>query len=291
MIQIQNIESVFWSFTPYYKLSLSFTVMAAALKIVDVVPKFSGDDAADLEQWLDRFQTSVKVATQESDAAKLSQLCASVIPLVLTGSAYSTWKRVTAQDDLQEIKAALRSAYGLTIIDADRELKGLRLLPGGNVDALAVRAQELLQIISRGKDVPEQFVSLAVLNAIPMRIADEVRLRHGKELELTAVVDCAKSLWRNYEAETPLTMALAATTGNRDVRSPPYASAQPQATAVRCYGCRRTGHIRRDCPVQCFNCGERGHFRRDCPKATMATSSGNASAGAATPGQATPAVL
>lgn len=166
-----------------------------------------------------------------------------MIPLVLTGPAYSTWKRVAAQDDFEQIKDALRSAYGMSMIDADRELKALRLLPGGKVDAVAVRAEELLRIISMGKDVPEQFISLAVLNAIPMRIADEVRMRHGKKLELAAVVECVKALWTNFEAETHGTMALVATTDGRKVGSPPHAAAQPHAvTFIRCYGCRRTGH-------------------------------------------------
>lgn len=52
--------------------------------------------------------------------------------------------------------------------------------------------EELLRIISKGKDMPEQFVFLTVLNAIPLPLADEVRMRHGKELEVAAVVDCAQ---------------------------------------------------------------------------------------------------
>ena len=268
--------------------------MASALKVVDVVKKFSGDSDEDVEQWLDRFQTSVQVATQQSDKAELEKACAQVIPLVLTGSAYKTWKRVSNKDKLDDIVSALRAAYGLSIADADRELQSLRLIPGGKVDTLAVRAEELLKIISGGKDVPEQFVSLAVLRAVPARIADEVHLRHGKTMGLDDVMDSIKSLWRNHGRESPVPVALAAshvgTSGRRSQESPgPQQQWEKKTAPPRCFGCRRLGHIRRDCTLHCFNCGDRGHFRRDCPKDGPTALSGNGPAGAATPGQATPA--
>ena len=43
------------------------------------------------------YQTFVQVATQQSDKDELAKACAQVIPLVLTGSAYKTRKRVSMQ--------------------------------------------------------------------------------------------------------------------------------------------------------------------------------------------------
>ena len=53
---------------------------------------------------------------------------------------------------------------------------------------------------------------------------------------------------------------------------------------IQCFGCRETGHARRDCPKvksgKCFKCGQTGHYARDCGK-NLGKSSENVSSSTA----------
>ena len=53
---------------------------------------------------------------------------------------------------------------------------------------------------------------------------------------------------------------------------------------IQCFGCRETGHTRRDCPKvksgKCFKCGQMGHYSRDCGK-NLGKSSENVSSSTA----------
>ena len=146
---------------------------------MDVVRKFSGASGEDLEQWLDRFEVAVDL-TGESTQEEKEKTAGRLIPLFLDGAAYSTWKQIpTGRNDLDTVKTALRRVLGKSLATAWRELKELRLLPGQSVDVLAEEAKRLLGIIVGNDSPPQQVVSLALIDALPRTIADQVR--HGQE--------------------------------------------------------------------------------------------------------------
>lgn len=268
--------------------------MASAFKVVDVIKKFTGDSEEDLEQWLDRLTVAVEITTQESDKAKIHQTSAKIMPLVLTGSAYATWQQVKDKSDFDQITNDLRRVFGKSLTTAWRELKALRLLPGDSIDVLASEAKTLLRIISKGKDVPDEIIALTIVDALPQRIADEVRMRHGENMELSPVIQSAKSLWANYSEgphNRPTETALAApgkfidsTRRNRGGEKNGELNTVSRR-ASRCQGCHRIGHVRSECQTRCYKCQELGHIQSECPQQQQ-HSSGNDNARVVVPARA-----
>ena len=250
---------------------------------MDVVRKFSGASGEDLEQWLDRFEVAVDL-TGESTQEEKEKTAGRLIPLFLDGAAYSTWKQIpTGRNDLDTVKTALRRVFGKSLATAWRELKELRLLPGQSVDVLAEEAKRLLGIIVGNDSPPQQVVSLALIDALPRTIADQVRMHHGATMELESVVDCAKSLLVGAEQANLFPAAMSSTAHTR-ARGPEQPVTTEKRT-IRCHGCHRTGHVRRECTTECFKCGGRGHLQRECPL----NASGNDGARAAAQVRAAPA--
>jgi hypothetical protein len=270
------------------------------MKLNDVVTKFAGAPGEDIEQWLDQLAVAVRLtddiaASKEDPTGEVAvqKKMAMVMPLLLRGSAYVTWKRLPteAKAVYSEIAKALRRVYGKSKLAAWRELRALKLLPGEPVDVLAEQIETLLGIVGDSLPFPGQFTAVFLLDALPARIAESVRLQCGEHLELASVVNCAKTL-----------LADPATAGTTDATAAAAAAAMSRATLdrrqhqqgepagavanngrIQCYGCRRFGHLRKDCQTRCFRCGENGHLQRNCNSAPQA---GNEEARAAPPAQA-----
>lgn len=236
-----------------------------SLKLVDAVRCFKGGVSEDLEQWLDRFKVALDVTGKWSTDKERDEEMARLMPLFLEDRAYSTWKQLTdaQKKDLAEVKAALRRVYGLSKAAAWKKIKGIRLLPGDLIDVLADEITGLLKIVL-GVDPPETLISIMLIDALPRSLAEQVSLLHGEDMKLRDIISCAKSLQVGQEGVDGLT-AVATAQSNRVQRI----HAQPRQSVVRCFVCRRYGHLQRDCPVTCFRCGQRGHFQRECKAAVQ----------------------
>lgn len=261
--------------------------MASSMRLIDVVSKFSGGREEDIEQWLDRFDVAIELTTGETDKTTREASAAKLLPLFLTGSAYSTWKGLspTEKMDMTAIKSALRRVYGMTKSAAWKELKSLKLLPGDPVDVLADEAGRLLRIIVNDNSPPEEIVALAVIDALPSIVGDQVRMQHGETMNLRMVVNSAKALLCGADHQLITSMA-AVSTRDRTPNGEMSLSNSSKGKEVRCYGCGRFGHIRRDCPTKCHKCGETGHLQRNC-RTSSVENSGNGAAGAVLPAHAT----
>lgn len=248
------------------------------MKLTDVVKRYSGEPGQDVEQWLDRFDVAIELIEKPADDKAKSTLKAQFVPLLLDEPAYSTWQQLKASDkkDFATIATALRRVFGKSITSAWQELKAVRLFPGEPVDVLVSRIQRLLSTVAAGAAVPEQVVSVHLIDALPPRVAEQVRLQHGEHMTLTDVSSCAKSLLSGADSPTEMTAGAA--------RAHHVGSSTALKESPRCYGCGRVGHTKRNCRVSCFGCQERGHIQRNCPLL-----SGNGRAEAAVPDPAVPA--
>ena len=115
----------------------------------------------DVELWLDRFQTAIKIAVPGISEKEIAES----MPLFLDGAAYRTWKQLTKKqkEDFKEVTEALRQVYGLSKTAAWQKLKALRLFPGEPVDVVADEAKMLLTVIGG----VEELASLAIIDALP----------------------------------------------------------------------------------------------------------------------------
>ena len=62
------------------------------------------------------------------------------------------------------------------------------------MDVLADEVGMLLGIVTGGKELPSQMGAVFVLDALPARVPEQVRLQHGEEMELSKVVSAAKAI-------------------------------------------------------------------------------------------------
>ena len=249
------------------------------MKLTDVVKRFSGEAGEDIEQWLNRFDVAITLVEKPADENSKKAVMAQFVPLLLEEPAYSTWEQLSTseKDNYEAVAAALRRVFGKTITAAWNELKELQYFPGEPVDVLVTKIQRLLKIVARGSSVPEQLASTFLLDALPARVSEQIRLQHGEEMRLEKVASCAKALLSDPEQSRGI-----AATASR----PQRVGSAATTSSLKCHGCGRVGHLRRNCRIVCFGCQERGHLRRNCPAAV----SGNGSAEASAPDRAAPAL-
>ena len=93
----------------------------------------------------------------------------------------------------ERICEALRRAYGKSKWEAWKQLKNLQLGPDERVDVLMDRIKALLNISSGEKAVPDELVSMSILDEIPPEISRQIRLRHAEQKLLSDMTDIATS--------------------------------------------------------------------------------------------------
>ena len=246
------------------------------MKLSDAVCKFAGAPGEDVDQWLDRFEVAVdlteeitKSKNDPSGAKARLKKMALLVPLFLTGPAYITWKQVSAaeKDNWDAVSKALRRVFGKSKTSAWKELKALKLLPGEQIDVLVNQTKTLLEITAGGNTVPDQLVAAFVLDSLPSRIAEQVRLQYGEQMLLKNIVSGAKALLVTFEDYHETAAA-----GKVTPRTPERSD--------RCYECGLPNHLAKDCllrrnasanniqaarrNIRCFRCGDRGHVASTC---------------------------
>ena len=84
--------------------------------------------------------------------------------------------------------------YGKSKTAAWEELKNLKLIPGEPVDVLADKITILLRIVSDDCECPSQVAAMFVVDALPCRITEQIRILHGEKMDLKGVVGAAKTM-------------------------------------------------------------------------------------------------
>ena len=171
------------------------------------------------------------------------------------------------------VKAALRRVFGKSKMQAWTELKKMKLIPGDSVDVVTEEIKSLLKCATDQSVIPETLVALQLIDALPSAVAEKVTLQYGEELQLEKIVSASKSLMAAMDS------AVCAAAAQEDRRRGP-STATGRSSQIRCYGCQRFGHEKKDCRVVCYRCRARGHVQRLCP-------SGNGSEGVESAGSST----
>ena len=126
------------------------------MKFTDMMDKFSGAPGEDVEHWIDRSIATVQVLEDTDDTESLKKKLVRLMPVLLQGAAYSTWKRLkeSERSDYEAVAKALRRVYGKSKATAWAELKALKLAPGEQVDVMADQAETLLRIVAGTDALP-----------------------------------------------------------------------------------------------------------------------------------------
>ena len=259
-----------------------------SVKLVDVVKHFGGGHEDDVNLWFDRFEVAIDITTRLDTEDEKKKEMARLMPVFLEGPAYKTWKQIpdANKGDLNAIKTELKRVFGRSKLSSWQQLKSMQLLPGERVDDAVSDIKSWLKTISGDTPVPEELLSLFLMDALPKSVADNIRTQHGENLRIAEVSSCAKALMLNMNDE----QGAAAGVVDRSTRWRGAADAErsrPEPRReVRCYGCHRIGHLQRNCAIRCHRCGQRGHLIRECSMQEQ----GNERAGMARPDHAAPAV-
>ena len=77
-----------------------------------------------------------------------------------------------------------------------------------------------------------------------------------------------------------------------DQRTPSSVRPQDPSTfsnrLLRCHGCNRLGHVRKNCRIRCYNCGQSGHVKSECAKFVSSAVPLNSCGGTASVSEAVP---
>lgn len=215
--------------------------MAAVVKLnaLKRVGRFSG--GTDVERWIDRMELALRV-DEIPDARH-----ADVFALNLEGPAFDTWKGLSAdkKTDVAAIKAELRVVFGLQRMEAwALATAPCQIAPGDTVDVAYEELRKLVGIASAGDDPVSRVAACLLMGRLPTAVRDRVLLQCGKEMEPSAVVECAKQLMTSVSPAASALVATADKTASANKRS---AGRARQPGQRRCFNCAQLGHVAREC--------------------------------------------
>ena len=228
------------------------------MAVLRLIPEFDGSASTPVTEWLEKLELVCSLR----GVSALEE----VIPLRLTGGAFSVYQQLPAGDkkDANKIKAALISAFGSDAFSAYEDFTTRRLRPGESVDVFLA---DLRRLATSFGGVSDKALSCALVAGLPETARQG--LRASSRIEALALHELVARARAVLTDEPPIACAGRATA----------------AGAILCYECGAPNHYSKDClqrrrngregrrssgrprspKGRCFRCGVTGHRAASCP--------------------------
>ena len=157
------------------------------MKAMKKITEFNG--SGNVERWIDRFELAVEIDGVVKEAQVLS--------MYLSEAAYDVWKNLPEKEkgDAKMIKAALRRTFGIKRADAWKMLLTKSIVEGEPLEVAGDQIRNFFKISCDGGDPVECVTGLVLLNALPTKIQDQIKLQIGNDLTYTNVLSAAQKIW------------------------------------------------------------------------------------------------
>ena len=232
------------------------TGSSASVAALDVRIISEYDGSGDVVEWFTRAELLC-----EHRGAELS----AVLPLRLTGGAFSVWAQLSTADrgSLAAVKAALFTAFAPDGFAAYDSFISRRLQPGESADVYLADLRRLSELVG---GVPDRVLTCAFVAGLPDAVRQVIRAGSRAEaLDLPSVVARARAVLSDDRVGAAAAAAMAVPRGQG---SAPEAPEPAAATAARAQ--------RRSRPRRCWTCGRVGHLAAGCPEGNGAGSGASA---------------
>lgn len=231
-----------------------------------LIPEFDGT-SQEVVEWLGKLELVCKLRG-------FTELH-TVVPLRLTGGAFSVYQQLTSSDkeEYTKIKEALILAFAADKFVAYEQFVSRRLRDGESIDVYLADLRRLAELFG---GMTDGGLSCAFVAGLPETARHILRAGSRMEsMDINQLLNRARAVLadENHGAGTSTHLSY--------VSSHTAAPASSGLSVVRCLACNQPNHYARNClggrggrrggrgSVRCFTCGRRGHVTAMC--------SGNAS--------------
>ena len=212
---------------------------------VRLIPEYDG--TADVVEWVTRAEMLCKLRGVAFE---------SVLPLRLTGGAFSVWSQLPDSDRCSStaVRSALYAAFALDQYAAYEAFGARRLGPSESADVYLADLRRLSALFG---GIPERALACAFVAGLPKDVRRTIRAGcRAEDLDLVSVLARARAVLTDERVA-----AGAVSSQAHDPATPKDRKPSPSRDRLHEQQLRGTRRLRR-----CWDCGQPGHLAATCPR-------------------------